>query len=387
MWMTLVFLALAYRLWIMALSLLTIMASCCKEPFKLLAGYQIHHQYTFVFPVYREQKIILDTLKYYEIFLSNTANIDLVFVTSRKETGELTTLGLITAYWQGSQYQNRVTVLTCPALEGTKATQINYALEHLRTVLATRRIVSFDCDARISYEDFCAAEHWIGDHYDAVVYSFVPRSHLSQVSGFFVRSIVMHSLERSLALEYSSSQLRMVHSSYPMGATMLLMPAIWQKIDRLPEPIDDISLQYILRFYALKMRSLPYFTDVQPPPDTKNLFRQIVPIFKGVFSVGSTAQYYKQKFPVPYRLVSLLRYGYYLLEPLGILLALTGQWWLLICFGMQILLDSWWSRNFTPINIAAHGFGYLIRLAQFCYFLVRVLFQPPQLHQFKTDRS
>lgn len=385
--MTLVFLVLAYRLWIMFLSLATMISSYYKGSLKLLASYQIHHQYTFVFPVYREQKIIVETLKYYEAFLRKTNNIDLVFVTSLKETGELTTLDLITAYWQGNQYQHRVTVLTCPELEGTKATQINFALDNLRNQRATRRIVSFDCDARISYEDFCATEHWIEDHHDAVVYSFVPRSPLNQASNFLVRSIVLHSLERSLALEYCSSQLRWLHSSYPMGATMLLMPTIWQKIDRLPEPIDDISLQYILRSYGLKMRSLPYFTDVQPPPDTKNLFKQIVPIFKGVFSFGSTAKYYGVKLSWLDKTASWFRYSYYLLEHLGILLALTGQWWLLICFAIQVLIDCFWSGNFTVKNVLAHAFGYLIRLAQFGYFLIRIIFQPPKLHQFKTDRG
>lgn len=172
-----------------------------------------------------------------------------------------------------------------------------------------------------------------------------------------------------------------------MGATMLLMPTIWQKIDRLPEPIDDISLQYILRSYGLKMRSLPYFTDVQPPPDTKNLFKQIVPIFKGVFSFGSTAKYYGVKLSWLDKTASWFRYSYYLLEHLGILLALTGQWWLLICFAIQVLIDCFWSGNFTVKNVLAHAFGYLIRLAQFGYFLIRIIFQPPKLHQFKTDRG
>lgn len=377
----LVVLAIGYRLWVSFCSLQSLQFyKKWQQQSQKSSHVALTEPYIFLFPVYKEQAIIEATLKHYEQFLQPSNNIRLVFVTTAKETGPERTYDLIARYQAKSGYSSRMALMECPITDGTKASQINYGLTHIREQHNTKhRIVCFDCDARISWQDFLAAEEWITNHPGAMIYSFVPRSTLPSLS-FVTQSLIIHHHERLLAFEYAKA------GNYPMGATMIVMPELWQLVSRIPEPIDDLPLAYLLRFYQKRCQSMPLFTNVQAPPDIKNIFRQIVPIFTGVFSYFSTAKRYQISLSGKQKLQGVLLYIFFLLEPLAIVLALQGNLSIMALILLQVALDLSWIGKWSLRLFIAHLWGYIIRLGQFGYFFYRVLTGNIKLSQFKTER-
>ncbi len=372
-----------YRLYVLLISCLSLLYPKQKV---IESNSDLSQHYCFLFPVYKEQKIIKDTLQYYEQFLAQSQQIQLIFITTAKETGSDTTLKLMQDYLKNSQYQERIVVVTCPVLDGTKATQINYGLDFIAEKKQKSYVCMFDCDARISFLDLVRAEQYIKDNSGAVIYSFLPKAKPAKQSNFLVLSAGLHHTERMLAFEYAASQLPWKYS-YPMGATMLVHPQLWQHIDHIPEPIDDIPLDYLLQFKKLKAKTMPFYTLVQPPPDTRNLFRQMIPIFKGVFSYFSTAHRYGIKLNIVGYGHGLLVYTFYLLEPLSIFLVLLGDWWLGILIFVQIIVNLYWVKKLSTKAFIAHSWGYIIRLLQFLYFGINMLKGEIRLSQFKTERK
>ncbi len=377
--------ALGYRVYLLGVSLMTILAR--KKKIALSSASVEPQNYVFVFPVYKEQVIIEDTLRYYEQFVAELGTVQLLFVTTAKEKGDLRTYDLIKNYLVKSNYQGKITLIECAELQGTKATQINYGLAYLRQRYAVLpNLVLFDCDARISLSDFSDAQTWIDHNPGAVVYSFVPKSILHPTTPLLVQSTVLHHTERMLAFEYAAAKLDRKFT-YPMGATMIVLPQLWDKITGIPEPIDDIPLDYLLSFHGLRAKALPYFSQVQAPPDARNMFRQMIPIFSGVFSYYATAKRYHIALTGWQCCKGILLYGVYLLEPLAILLACLGNVSLCVLIVIQIILNLYWSKRLSIKHFALHSFGYVIRLLQFLYFALYLLKREKKLDQFKTERT
>ncbi len=379
----LVWMAVFYRLYVLLMSCLSLLYLKQKV---VVSNLHLSQHYIFLFPVYKEQKIIKDTLQYYEQFLVQSQQIQLIFITTAKETGSHTTFKLIQDYLKNSQYQEKIAVLACPILDGTKATQINYGLDFIAEQKQKSYVCMFDCDARISFSDLVRAEQYIKDNVGAAIYSFLPKAELAHQSNLLVQSTGLHHIERMLAFEYASSQLPWKYS-YPMGATMIVHPNLWEHINHIPEPIDDIPLDYLLQFKKLKAKTMPFYTLVQAPPDTRNLFRQMIPIFKGVFSYFATAREYRVKLRIGQIIKGLCLYVFYLLEPLTILFAFLGFWWLTILTGLQVILNLYWIHNLSLRLFIIHIFGYFVRLLQFLYFGIILLKGPLRLSQFKTQRK
>lgn len=383
--MLLVLGSLGYRIYVLAISLMTILSRQKKIVLSNASGEL--QNYVFVFPVYKEQVIIEDTLRYYEQFVADLGTIQLLFVATAKEKGDQRTFDLIKNYLAKSKNQDKITVIECDELQGTKATQINYGIAYLRKRDAVLpRLVLFDCDARISLSDFNDAQKWIDHNPGAVVYSFVPKSIFYSTTPLLVQSMVLHHMERMLAFEYAAAQLDRKFT-YPMGATMIVLPQLWEKITSIPEPIDDIPLDYLLNFHGLRAKALPYFSYVQAPPDARNMFRQMIPIFSGVFSYYATAKRYQISLTHWQRCKGVLLYVFYLLEPLGILLGCLGNIPMLILIAVQICLNLYWSNRLTIKNVLLHSLGYVIRLLQFLCFAFHLIKRDKQLSQFKTERS
>lgn len=394
-------LAVIYRIFVLLLSVLAL-----RKGAPAVAVEQVVSQpYVFLFPVYKEQKIIEETFQYYEQFLAHSTEISLLFVSSGKETEEPSTHTLIVKYIQKSLYATRIQIITSADRTGTKATQLNVGLAYLKNHYSQGipRIVCFDCDARISWQDFLAADQYVQAHADCSLFSFMPKAIINTKS-FIVKALMLHHLERMLAFELSSVHLSKNFWQYPMGATMIVLPELWQKINQFPEPIDDIPLSYILSWQHIAFTTLPFYTLVQAPPNRKNAFRQMIPIFKGVFSYFSTARnsnktelihLYDSAIALHLRVFHLLcgvfLYVFFLLEFVSIaavVLCFNSYYWsLLILFCFQSVVDLWCYKQLTFVNVLLHLSGYFLRLVQFFYFLWRgVLFQQ-QLNTYKTERS
>jgi len=352
------------------------------------------HGYVFLFPVFREQKIIRDTLQYYESFLAYSENIQLLFITTIKERGDSNnTAEYIEAYRQGSGFRERIHVVESHQMTGTKATQLNVGLHWVRTKYQQQQfpyVVCFDCDARIAIDDFIQVDRNFLNKGNACIYSFVPVSKIAAYSKS-VAALMLHHLERVFVWEYIPSLIASASWNYPMGATMVIAPQLWDKLPAFPEPIDDIPLQYLLRWKGVAYRSLPFFTQVQSPPNLGNAFRQIIPILHGVFCYFSLAQRYHVSLTLKQSVAGICWYIVFILEFIAIAISPYLLWrsWpmFIILFIIPAIIHLVWRQCFSFLNLALYLLGFYLRLLQFCYFLVKIIFSPPQLHQFKTDRT
>ncbi|MBI4835807.1 MAG: glycosyltransferase [Candidatus Abawacabacteria bacterium] len=376
-----------YRLAVLGISLYVALHKVKKIPHCRSAR---RNSYVFVFPVYNEQIIIRETISYYEQFLAHYANISLLFVATDKETQRPTTAEIIGHYCQGSKYAERMKIIHSHNLKGTKATQLNVALDYIRAQShgSLPILVCFDCDARIALEDWPKALAYIQNHEKALLFSFLPKPQSSR--SFLVQSLMLHHQERMLVFEYAAALSDTIFWHYPMGATMLVKPQLWQKIDQFPEPIDDIPLRYQLYLNGLHYSSLPFFTLVQAPPNMTNAFQQIIPIFKGVFSYFALAKKSQLRLTLAHICYGLGWYGIYLAEFYSILIlpiALArNSWSLPVIFLIQVIINLVLAQQLSLLNAFKHILGYGLRLAQFLFFLIKVLLFPINLEKYKTER-
>lgn len=386
--MVFIALILSYRYAVLGLSLLGLTVSL-RKPSCQVSNQSLKNEYCFVFPVYKEQKVIADTFHYYESFLQKSEKVSLLFVTTTKEQGKGTTKDLLNELINQSQYKARITAIESVVLTGTKATQLNVALTHLRSKETSMPyLVCFDCDARISWEDFKQAEEQLDESY--YLYSFLPKPGLANTRRG-VKALMLHHGERMLVWEYVPAHVKFSFWHYPMGATLVVHPGLWQKVECFPEPIDDIPLQYVLHWQKLKFRSLPYYSHVQAPPNLSNAFRQMIPIFTGVFSYFSLAKRISRTLNLKEKLTGLGWYGLLISEFLAIAISpyilITRPVAFVFMYLLPALIQLIWLRTLRPINVILYFCGMYLRLAQFIYFVVRGLLFPANLAAFKTERE
>lgn len=386
----LILLVVGYRLIILILTGIACYISRKRDKNNCFIPAKLRNRYIFLFPVFREQAIIKETFQYYERFLCWFPQIEILFIVTKKEEDVPSTKGILSDLIIKSVFQNHIECIECLDLKGTKATQVNFALDYIRSKYKKiPYILSFDCDARISWQDFFMADQYISQHSEHVLYSFLPRPSIDQIKNFFIQASMLHHVERMLALEYPSSLA--LGLNYPMGAASIYSPKLWRYIVYIPEPIDDLSLKYILNYYRQSYVALPFFVSVQAPPNVRNLYRQIIPIFSGVFSYFHTMKQNNLVLSIRNILTGLGWYVLYVLEYASIcfliITILCGNMLFLSLFICQVILDLYFVERLSVGNIFLHLFGYVIRFSQFIYFLFKKFFWMTDLCQFKTDRD
>ncbi|OGC81957.1 MAG: hypothetical protein A2V81_03730 [Candidatus Abawacabacteria bacterium RBG_16_42_10] len=377
-----------YRLLILVLSCFSLVDYRKRRGFHIPT--KLQHHYVFLFPVFREHHIIEKTFLYYERFLRWFPQVEIIFVGTQKENNVPSTSDMLLKLIAKSLYKKRINCILCPSLDGTKATQVNFALDFIRSKYKeTPYTVSFDCDARMRWQDFLLADQYISKHPEHAVYSFVPKMNGDQSSGPWIRALMFHHGERVLAFEYPSKF--SLGLNYPMGATTVYSPKLWKFIKHIPEPNDDLSLKYVLDHHKRSYVSLPFFTYVEGPPNLKNLYRQMIPIFSGVFSFFRTLQSFNIPFTIKNIFIGCCLYVFYVLEYVSIIFFInalvSGHMLVLGLFAFQVMLDLIFYRKLSLSNFLLHCVGYLIRLSQFAYFLFYKLFGSTDLCQFKTERG
>ncbi len=355
---------------------------------------KIKNKYIFLVPWYKEQSIVNETLNYYKTILDLSDNIELIFITSMNENKiwNITTREKIEVFLEKNEkLSKKISIFenNNPKNEN-KAKKINYALSLLRNKydLSEYIIGIFDFDARFSIEWFQYLDNISNEKY--VLFQFVP---LPNINFWNLVSYIgnIYHLKRVFSYELYN-----VYLEYCMWASMFLK---WEylKYNDITEPIDDISLWYKLIIQGYKKITLPYFTHVSIPNNTKDIFNQMLPVYYWIFSYFKLLKSLKIS-KIKYYIIWFLLYLRILSEYVIIIFFLY-----LLFFEINIFLpflffyilegiiyiyfyNKVWNTKINLLSIFFYIFWIFLRISLFIYFILNLIFKFKVLHNIKTTR-
>lgn len=346
------------------------------------------NRYLFLFPVYKEQKIIVDTCRHYEEF-QKRFGIRLFFIGDGGETESPTTIGMVEDYFHGNDGVESL------VLEGggMKARKVNHCLSKIEeSKIPYDYIFIFDCDSRIDIGEFERVDSFLSARRLDIA-SYIPVPVFGKAGSLLSLAGALNHLERIMAFELGSSLLpsSMV---YPMGAAMCLSRNAIEKIGRIPEPIDDIPLGYLGTKFRLRKENLPFFVQSLPTVSAASFIRQHIPIFTGVYSLASQLGSYGFTLSIGDRLSINVSYAYFLLEFISLVLLPVAFFADRLAFSVLaatylavigVSLGAF--KMLTLRNAVLYAAGYYLRLAAFLNFLTRSLLVSVDLRKIKTERQ
>jgi hypothetical protein len=243
-------------------------------------------KYILLFPALEEQWIVHETLDYYKnIFIWK--EVLFVCIISKNEIIRMgdniinTTEDVIKRYISNDDFLSQhVLILDNPNIfQETKAKKLNFAISFLRSKFNLNEYIIgvFDFDARIDPQWITYIENNIDIKKSAVVYQYIPLPKIQNEHFFSKLSNFFH-LKRVFLFELNWI------IEYCMGASMFIKGS-YLVTNLFPEPIDDIPFWHQIILQWKKKITIPFFTEVSIPVNFKTVFKQMVPVYEGVFSV------------------------------------------------------------------------------------------------------
>lgn len=354
------------------------------------SDHQLKNQYILIFPAYNEQQITNETCKYFEKWLQNDSTLEMILVGDINEKNFPTTVDIAKEYFLHSNYKYQFKTLVCDRKKGSKASKINFAINHLKKTNAKLpHLVIFDFDARPKWKDFVKADMLISQS-NGQIYSFVPIVSTYNNLGIILKAYVINHLERILGNELGNNILP-TYLRYPMGATMVLDPTLWNKVEQIPEPIDDLPLGYLLAKKDAKCITLPFFTSVQAPPNIISLYRQYIPIYTGVFSRLSTLKQFNIPINIKDYVIEILCNIFTIFEFIAIAYSIVLLYYFnfigVTALLIQVFINLIFFDQLSFRNLILGFIGYFIRLSLFLNFLITKSFTQVDLSKYKTPRK
>lgn len=253
-------------------------------------------------PGLREQKLVKDTIEYFNKMDYPKDKLHICIVTTERETFEYSknnikvkttrdiSLELINNYeWQfdtlNIHYPNNV---------GNKASQLNYAIKQLMkgdNFSTNSYFAMFDFDSRPNFDYFQLANKIIELKKMPDIVQSVPffLSNINEISknakNFLCVDLAMEQACRSSCIEIwnlmaNSSKINLF-PLYAMGASLIVKTQTLIEQDYIPEPVDDLPLGFRYFINKKKFCYLPSLVFGDLPEKTKMFFNQSILIQKG----------------------------------------------------------------------------------------------------------
>lgn len=355
---------------------------------------KIKNKYIFLIPWYKEQSIVNETLSYYKTILDLSDNIELIFITSIDENKiwNITTREKIELFIEKNEkLSKKISIFeNNNPINENKAKKINYALSLLRNKydLSEYIVGIFDFDARFSIEWFQYLDNISNEKY--VLFQFVPLPNINFWNLISYIGNIYH-LKRVFSYELYN-----IYLEYCMWASMFLK---WEylKYNDITEPIDDISLWYKLIIQGHKKITLPYFTYVSIPNNTKDIFNQMLPVYYWIFSYFKLLNSLKNN-KIKFYILWFLLYLRILWEYIIIIFFLAFLFLNINVFIFFLLLyiiegfiyiyfyNKIWNTKISLLWIFLYIFWIFLRISLFIYFILNLIFKFKVLHNIKTTR-
>lgn len=252
---------------------------------------------TIILPAYKEQSVVQETLDYFSFLCSNTPDVNVLVVLSKSEgkagINQPSTKKLVKDWLKSHAGQHTISYLEYSG-DGGKSSKINFAIKSLSNSKGTHWVGIYDFDSKPDQRTISAVLSSKYDDYDHI--QQIPASladvnsdgFKEKISSVMTRNEEIFHIQRCLAIEVDFFQKSQSNICAPMrtfmGSGMFFRLSSLQPYLPFPEPIDDITMGYRFQFARLNSGLLPYFNVSTLTPSTKQLFRQNLRIFYGVFS-------------------------------------------------------------------------------------------------------
>lgn len=255
-------------------------------------------KFIILIPVYKETKIVSETVDYfYSNFVKESPNIYLYFITTAKESSEVTTKDILEKKIAGL---SRVFLFHSENIDGNMATQLNLALNHLKNEEDTF-IAIYNADSRPDRNTF----KWIEQNpngKNAKVYQqygdyTLNLKEIMKNENFLNKSILVSALawqcRWSLGFEIphalSQSSKRMGSFNPPMNYTiahgLFVRKKTLNECSNFDERvhIEDAMLGLVLNAKGIIIHPMPIFDKAETPKEVQNLFIQKKNWYQGPF--------------------------------------------------------------------------------------------------------
>lgn len=214
-------------------------------------------------PVFNEQKIIIDTINYFNQLVMNNNYIDTYIVTSEKEEISPTTFDII----ESNLTNCKLKVINCPYHKGDKATQINWAIREIKInqVQGDVYIGIFDADSRPDIR---------GIHYVLYEKNNLPVYQMYSIysNNYFSVSLINKAnailqTRWSLGYELPNTLYERKTINYIIGHGVFIRYNLLCQYGLFPEYsfAEDIAIGYKLAFNGVKITPVPYFDYCEVP--------------------------------------------------------------------------------------------------------------------------
>ncbi len=253
-------------------------------------------------PAFKEQILVSETLDYFSKM--DTPNCKIIVITSEQEEHEnkcrgkkiKTTKECVEEYLNKNSESN-IVHLHGNYVNGTKSTQLNFALEKIKELLpenayCTSYVGVYDFDSRPNL-DVLGDLQKIAYHqkYPEIVQQVpINLKNFTSLTRNKNHIMMLHccqSMIRSVGIELASLILHakgLFVPLYCMGAGMYIRLDALLENGAFPEPVDDLTLGYRLYLKGKRFALLPKYNSVEIPNSVKELVKQDTGIFKGVCS-------------------------------------------------------------------------------------------------------
>jgi len=240
-----------------------------------------------IIPVLREQKRIIETLKY---FLKSFGKypIKIVVATTNREFEKkfngLSTQRLVENYIQQNSLKEKISLINYPKKYGKKAHQLNYVLEILND--KTDYIAVYDADSRPHKLTFDVFYQQMKLYPEAEVFqqSALFVNNYNKISNFFLRASAIlqsrwtlaHEVARLLRQSGKETIVSKLVNAHCVGHGLIISLKMLKIIGGFPEETmnEDLIIGYLLRVKGVKIFPLPCLELADAPTTLLGLWNQ-----------------------------------------------------------------------------------------------------------------
>jgi len=218
-----------------------------------------------IIPALREQKRIIQTIKYFLVSFGDYP-INIIIATTNREFEKsfegLSTQKLVENYIKQNRLESRVSVLNFPERYGKKAHQLNYVLDTLKD--KKEFIAVYDADSRPHKSTLDAFYRQVSLHPEAEVFqqsalffnnfNTLGNSFLKASAVLQSRWTLAHEMARLLRQSGKDNIFSKMANAHCVGHGLIIKFKTLNKIGGFPEETmnEDLALGYLLRTKELK---------------------------------------------------------------------------------------------------------------------------------------
>lgn len=232
-----------------------------------------------IIPVYMEQEIIIDSLNHF-YNISEQKNLQIIYVTTRKEVCSITTRNIIEKYIIEKKISKKnIKVMDYPKKDGIMAHQINYACN---SISDDEIIMIYNVDSRISGDII----DYLNDNFEEEVFYQQPAAYpMDEYHHGVMKSAISWQNRWTLAYEIPKWENKKYRYMYTIGHGVAFSKKLYKKFGGYSEKFwnEDNILGFKLKQKKIRIELLPFFEKADSTESIIKYIKQQSVWFRGPF--------------------------------------------------------------------------------------------------------